>query len=286
MKLLNFMLLTLVLMIGCRAEDTDRQADVKNVETTLHSFYESIESFDYQSLRSITSDDYTLIEDGPVWTVDSLVNRMEQLEGEAELSYELSDIETTVEGGTAWMKYQNNGVITRGGHEEHFNWTESAVFRKSEEGWKMTLLHSTRNEPGAGRAVSGQSDSPLVGGWTLAYGTYGVDEENPVEVRPPDGPASLKVFSNNHFAYVMHDKEGDFLGASAGSYVIDGNRYTETTDWSSMPESIGTRTTFNFRVEGDSLYMSGPVEIVNENGEKREEFRKMEEVRVRAGSNE
>lgn len=80
----------------------------------------------------------------------------------------------------------------------------------------------------------------------------------------------------------MNDEEGNFFGASAGSYVTNGNRYTETTSLSSNPEGIDTKTTFVFRIQGDTLFMNGPVNIINAEGDSVKDFNRMEEVRVRA----
>ena len=128
--------------------------------------------------------------------------------------------------------------------------------------------------------IKTESEHPLVGGWELIHGKYGLPEDT-IEVKPEE-LKPLKVFSKNHFSYVMNDEGGSFFGASAGSYVINGNRYTETTSLSSNPEGIGTKTTFIFRIQGDTLFMNGPVNIINAKGDSVKDFNRMEEVRVRA----
>ncbi|HKL19866.1 MAG TPA: hypothetical protein VJ905_12905, partial [Halalkalibaculum sp.] len=54
---------------------------------------------------------------------------------------------TTVKGTTAWMVYKNSGIMNRGDQQRHFDWSESAVFIKENDQWKIELLHSTMNEP-------------------------------------------------------------------------------------------------------------------------------------------
>jgi ketosteroid isomerase-like protein len=101
-------------------------------------------------MRDLTSDDFTLIENGPVWTLDDLIARAKQGEKNgATLSYEFAEMETTVNESTAWMTYKNHGVMTMSGKENEYNWTESAVLQKMEDGWKIVLLHSTMNDPGS-----------------------------------------------------------------------------------------------------------------------------------------
>lgn len=37
--------------------------------------------------------------------------------------------------------------MTMGDQQQHFDWTESAVFRKEDDGWKIVRHHTTLNEP-------------------------------------------------------------------------------------------------------------------------------------------
>lgn len=122
--------------------------ETEAVEATLKSFFSALSDFDYQEMRDLTSDDFTLIENGPVWSLDDLIASAKQgEENGASLSYEFADIATTVNGSTAWMTYKNHGVMAMGDEKTEFNWTESAVLQKMENGWKIVLLHSTMNEP-------------------------------------------------------------------------------------------------------------------------------------------
>jgi len=146
-----FPIVFIMLFIGCQASqnqpsgpDTQAQAE-EEVETVLTTFFEAISDYDNQTLRDITSEDYTLIENGPIWNVDSLINVVQQFERETTISYELTEMETTVEDDMAWMIYKNNGVMKMPDGERQFDWTESAVFRKQGDEWKMVLLHSTMN---------------------------------------------------------------------------------------------------------------------------------------------
>lgn len=149
MKLLVFGILSTILLIGCQTRQNQQAGSEtmaeEEVEAVLTTFFGAISDYDYQTLRDITAEDYILIENGPIWTVDSLINLVQQFEGQATLSYDFSSRETTVEGEMAWMTYKNNGVMKMPDGERHFDWTESAVFRKQGDEWKMVLLHSTMN---------------------------------------------------------------------------------------------------------------------------------------------
>jgi hypothetical protein len=123
----------------------------------------------------------------------------------------------------------------------------------------------------------------LAGAWEVVYGQYGLPDA-PVELSQPDKPVQLKLFTSGRFAYVRHSVDGSFQAASAGSYSVTGDRYTETTDWSSVPAAIGTRVTFAFRVVGDTVCMKGPLEVLDGQGKKLQGFKQMKEVMRRVGS--
>ncbi|CAN5751586.1 hypothetical protein BH24BAC1_BH24BAC1_40180 [soil metagenome] len=124
----------------------------------------------------------------------------------------------------------------------------------------------------------GQASNPLIGAWELIYGKYGLPDP-PSERNQPDRPFQIKVFSPGHFAYVMQNEDGTFGEASAGTYRIEGDKYIETHNWHSSGEFVGATATWDFRIEGDTLYMAGPVTIVDADGKSIEGFGKMEEVR-------
>jgi len=135
----------------------------------------------------------------------------------------------------------------------------------------------------AGGRVWAEQVDPLLGAWEVVHGQYGLPDA-PVEMSCAERPVQLKVFASNRFAYVRHKEDGSFLAASAGTFTVDGDRYTETTEWSSVPEALGTRVTFRWRVVGDSLCMSGPVEVRDAHGKKVEISASMREAMRRSGT--
>lgn len=130
-----------------------------------------------------------------------------------------------------------------------------------------------------------QASDPLDGAWEVIHGVYGLPD-TPTELHSVERPIQLKIFNSGHFAYVRHKEDGSFQAASAGSYIVEGDRYTETTKWSYLPESIGTRVTFRWRIEGDLFCMSGPVEVLDADGKKVEGLKQLKEVLRRAGTDE
>ncbi len=133
-----------------------------------------------------------------------------------------------------------------------------------------------------GRGAAEQAD-PVVGAWEVVHGQYGLPDAT-VDMNCAERPVQLKVFASGHFAYVRHKEDGSFQAASAGSYTIDGDRYTETTQWSSAPQALGTRVTFRWRVVGDALCMSGPLEVLDAHGKRLTGFKGMNELMRRTGT--
>lgn len=153
MKSLFFSIVIMVLIAGCntktgRKEAPDTKAQKQKVEKTLHAFFEAFDNYNYKRFRDLTTGEFVLIENGSVWSLDTSLKTLKNYESKgAKMVHKLSDIETTVEGSTAWMTYSNSGVITVGGQKRPMEWTESAVFTKRDNEWKLAMLHSTVVEP-------------------------------------------------------------------------------------------------------------------------------------------
>lgn len=130
-------------------------------------------------------------------------------------------------------------------------------------------------------AAFSQETNPLIGGWELISGVYNLPD-NPTERSQPDRPYQLKVFSPGHFAYVHLKPDGSFNHASAGTYRLEGNKYIETHNWHSSGQFAGVTATFEFRIEGDLLYMKSILPVVDAEGKVLEQFKMMEDVRRRA----
>jgi hypothetical protein len=124
---------------------------------------------------------------------------------------------------------------------------------------------------------------PIEGAWEVVWGQYGLPDA-PAEISSVERPVQLKLFASGRFAYVRHDTTGAFQAASAGSYRNEGNRYTETTEWSSVPQAIGTRVTFTWRTVGETLCMRGPIEVLDAQGKPVAGLKQMKELMRRAGS--
>lgn len=125
-----------------------------------------------------------------------------------------------------------------------------------------------------------QKPSPIQGAWELTSGKYGMPDK-PVERNQPNKPFQIKLFTDKHFAYVMQKPDGSFEQASAGTYKVSGNQYTETHNWVTEPKYKGYAFTFTYQLKGDQLIMKGPVKVLDAKG-KEVKYPLMEEIRIRA----
>jgi ketosteroid isomerase-like protein len=145
-KSIALLLFPAILLLGCQ-QRVDGSAEKPKVEQALHRFFNAIANYDYQGLRNSCTADYQLIEDGSLWTVDTLIEALRPMEGNVKIVYSFENMNAIIEGGIAWLTYKNKAVLTSKEGEENLEWAESAVFRKENDDWKMALLHSTRLKP-------------------------------------------------------------------------------------------------------------------------------------------
>jgi hypothetical protein len=126
-------------------------------------------------------------------------------------------------------------------------------------------------------APAPKAANPIVGTWELVRGEYHD------QVRDAAPPFQLKLFTPTHFAYVMRDEDGSFSEAGAGPYTLDDESYTETHAYQSQREYVGFVATWAYRLIGDTLYMEGPMQVLDASGNPvTERIPRMKELRVRA----
>ena len=79
----------------------------------------------------------------------------------------------------------------------------------------------------------------------------------------PDKTEMLKMFNGSHFSFFNHDKNlgKDSLNtvfvSGAGTYSLDGDKYTENLDFCNYREWEGRQFHFTLEIKGDTLIQSG-----------------------------
>lgn len=116
----------------------------QQVNSTIAKFFDGIAELDFDKMKGSATNDIIILENGAIWTMDSLTSRLEPLK---KMSYKrtnnLTFIKTEIKGNTAWVYYNNIADIIINEKPRNANWLESAVLVKEGEDWKVKLLHST-----------------------------------------------------------------------------------------------------------------------------------------------
>ena len=79
----------------------------------------------------------------------------------------------------------------------------------------------------------------------------------------PKGARDIKIISEGHFIFVAYDTEkGKPLYTGGGTYILNGNSYTEHMDFASDQISaglIGKDQPFTIKVDGDMFTQTGTL---------------------------
>ena len=70
---------------------------------------------------------------------------------------------------------------------------------------------------------------------------------------PDDKGGSIKILNSTHFGLVGHKPDGSFAWASAGTYTVEGNTYTEFITNAADPSWVGWVLPKEFTLKGDIL---------------------------------
>ncbi|WP_018621408.1 nuclear transport factor 2 family protein [Spirosoma luteum] len=128
-----------------RAQQNDEQ---KKVNAAIIGLFDGLATLDEQLMRRHVTADFLLLEDGAIWTIDTLINKVSPLKKVAfSRVNHLDFIRTDVSGNTAWVAYHNRADVVVNGQKRNRQWLESASLVKQGNDWKITLLHSTVVKP-------------------------------------------------------------------------------------------------------------------------------------------
>lgn len=133
------LLLVLIILTDCRQKKDD-EASIKKV---LTEYFHGIKVQDLAKLNSLTTNDFVLFENGKIWNNDSLVSikhKYKSFTGEWRFDFMRIDVNDS----SAEAVYFNHGeLIFNDTLQIKLDWLESATFRKVENQWKLSFLHST-----------------------------------------------------------------------------------------------------------------------------------------------
>ncbi|MCP9201597.1 nuclear transport factor 2 family protein [Gramella sp. GC03-9] len=145
----NFMLFFLILGLQVQAQSTDEQ-QLKDL--IQNSFDEVFSELNVENIDNYFTDDFLLLEVGEVWDMERLTSELKSanLQGMQRVN-EFDFVEVKVAGNTAWIAYHNDATFKKDGETiQVIRWLESATAVKTERGWRIDMLHSTRKRVNAG----------------------------------------------------------------------------------------------------------------------------------------
>ncbi len=122
--------------------------DQRLARETIINFFDKLARLDTAALKLYATKDFLLLEDGAVWNLDSLNNKINEMRAVTLTRVNhLNFIQTEVKGNIAWAAYHNKADMSINGQKMNIEWLESAVLVKEGTDWKIRLLHSTIIKP-------------------------------------------------------------------------------------------------------------------------------------------
>jgi hypothetical protein len=120
---------------------TTEKAEVQQVITR---FFDALSVANIPLMKAEVSDDFILLENGEIWTIDTLANKISKPKPEGYLRQNSFDfIETKIDKNRAWVYFKNKAEITSKTRNVTIKWLESVIFRKEKGRWRMEFMHST-----------------------------------------------------------------------------------------------------------------------------------------------
>ncbi|PZV83846.1 uncharacterized protein DUF4440 [Algoriphagus aquaeductus] len=142
---------TLLVLVALLFSTTafSQTSDVRQVEQLIQdSFDEIFSNYNAEKLTDFYTEDFILLEHGEVWDMSFIRNYLGKAKSNPNpptRTNRFEYIKTIVEGDRAWIAYHNYATISRDGQVlRELYWLESATAIRTENGWRLDMLHSTR----------------------------------------------------------------------------------------------------------------------------------------------
>jgi ketosteroid isomerase-like protein len=115
------------------------------IKECLRSFFDGIETRDYDLIRSLVTDEYYALEQGGLYDTEGHIAWLqEHTAPPAEFDFTLEYVDVLVKGTTAWAVYYDYLDVSVGGTVvAHWEGLESGVFLKTDGEWKLAMMTVT-----------------------------------------------------------------------------------------------------------------------------------------------
>ncbi len=95
-------------------------------------------------MRVVSTNDFQLLEDGEVWTIDDLIHAIKPNGKTYKRRNYFCVVKSVIRDDTAWISYWNKASFSAADKTSEVAWLESAVLVKIGNNWQLQLLHSTK----------------------------------------------------------------------------------------------------------------------------------------------
>ena len=120
---------------------TSEKAEVQQVITR---FFDALSVANIPLMKAEVSDDFILLENGEIWTIDTLANKISRPKPEGYLRQNSFDfLSTKIDKNRVYVYYKNKAEISSKTRNATIKWLESAILRKEKGRWRMEFMHST-----------------------------------------------------------------------------------------------------------------------------------------------
>lgn len=140
---MKYVLLTVIFSVSLNAFTQSNNDSILIVQL-LKDDYHTMMTHDLEKHKNNCTDDYLLIEKGEIWDMEM---ESEWYKKDASKVYDRKDHFTfkliNISGSTAYAVYHLQSDFTENGTLTTKHWSESAIFKKVHDQWKIALIHST-----------------------------------------------------------------------------------------------------------------------------------------------
>lgn len=152
----RFLFVLLLFAAGQHARAQNAAAQ-QEIQAPVLRFFDAMAAGTEKAVAAEAAPGFSLLENGKVWNIDSLVNSVSKYKGMGITRINRLDfISTEQSGNLAWVSYYNTADLTYKGRQIIMKWLESALLIREKRQWKIKLLHSTELKPAAAVAKKNQ----------------------------------------------------------------------------------------------------------------------------------
>lgn len=142
-----FLLSVLFFTMHLGAQNSSDEQQLKDL--IQNSFDDIFSEMSIDKVDKYFTKDFLLLEVGEVWDMERIKSELSSydLQGRRRIN-EFEFIAVKVKDDTAWIAYHNTATFRKGGEiVGGRKWLESATAIRTQDGWKLDMLHSTLKSP-------------------------------------------------------------------------------------------------------------------------------------------